>query len=114
MNQLTVTKTDANVNLQFEDTGSTRYNLYVFKTAGPGAFQVGSASSGKKDCALAGVTPIGGGLNQISGYSLDAGLTGSTNLLYFLVTADNGSPTEGPLGEDSALNAESATSYCAR
>jgi hypothetical protein len=36
---------------------------------------------------------------------LDAGITGDTTLLFFLVRADNGPGVEGPLGEERTADA---------
>jgi hypothetical protein len=110
--------TAASVDLRFEDVGSTHYNLYVSKTPFTSPFRVSDPSQGKIGCALAGVTSIGGGLHEVTGYDLDEGLTGDTSLLYFLVTADNGPPTEGSLGAQfippAAPAARTADSYCGR
>ena len=102
------------MDISFEDVGSTSYNIYVSKTPGTGPFVVSDPASGKRECGLAGITSIGGGMSQVPGYSLESGLAGDTSLLFFLVTADNGPGTEGSLGRDSALVERTADSYCKR
>ena len=42
------------------------------------------------------------------------GITGSTEVLFFLVTADNGAGAEGPLGFATGPVARTADSYCNR
>lgn len=109
----TVTKNPGGgVDIRFESTGSSRYNLYVSNDPRTLPFKVLDPSTGRTQCHLAGVTPAGGGMNQVTGVNLDQGIAGSTDHLFFLVTADNGAGTEGPLGFTSAGTARSADAYC--
>lgn len=111
---LTVERNGANVDLRFEDTGSTSYNLYVSSLPATSPFKVAAAGDGKKECGLAGLVSIGGGMKQLTNYDPSAGLTGNTSILFFLVTADNGPGTEGSLGTNSSLAERTSDSYCNR
>lgn len=113
VHQLTLQRNGSTVDLRFEDTGSSRYNVYVSNAPGTSPFRVSSPADGKQDCDAA-ATSIGGGMKQVTGYDLDAGITGSTSLLFVLVTADNGPATEGALGTASSSIPRTADSYCAR
>jgi hypothetical protein len=102
------------IDLRLENTGSLHYNLYVSNKPGTAPFKVGASADGKRACDLPGLADTGNGYLQLSGYSLEGGITGPTNALFFLVTADNGPGTEGPLGAASNGTARSADQYCAR
>jgi hypothetical protein len=110
--ELMLTKNGANVDMTFEDVGSTRYDLYVSTAPGTSPFAVASAQSGKKDCGLAGVATAGPGLLGVTNYDLGAGITGDTGLLCVLVTADNGPGTEGTLGHASNGAPRTADAGC--
>ena len=112
--QLTVRKNAANVDLRFSDTGSAHYNLYVSTRPFTAPFEVSSPIVGKKDCNPAGIVSAGTGEKQLTGYSLEAGISGPGRVLFFMVTADNGAGTEGSLGTDSTGAERSADAYCAR
>ncbi len=114
VNGLRVSKGAAGVTVRFEDVGSAHYNLYVSSHPSTAPFAVTDPQTGKRSCALAGAAPVGGGMLEVAGYDLDAGITGPKNILFFLVTADNGPQTEGSLGKSSALIERTADSYCAR
>lgn len=93
--------------LRFNDVGDANYNVYVSTSPVTHPFDV--SSSGRKDCAVPGVTPPSGGYRQKLGS--DPGLAG--DVLYFLVTADFGKAnSEGPLGVDSGGTPRSATAHC--
>jgi fibronectin type 3 domain-containing protein len=102
------------VHVLFEDVSATNYNLYVSKTPNSHPFLVTVSNEGKKDCAVPGSTPAAGGMRELINYSLETGIAGSADILYFIVTADNGAMTEGSLGRDSALVDRTADSYCNR
>lgn len=110
--QLKVTRAGSAVDLTFEDTGATHYNVYVSNQAATAPFHVANAANGKKDCAVA-TTPAGTGLRRVAGYDPGAGITGPKGLLFILVTADNGAGTEGSLGAASNGTTRSADAYCA-
>ena len=71
-------------------------------------FRVADPSQGKLDCLLGGVTPLAGDMNEVQGYDLEAGIAGESDILFFLVTADNGPGTEGPLGDGRTADARCA------
>jgi hypothetical protein len=73
---------------------------------------VTAPEAGSRQCALSGLTPEAGRLSA-SGIVLEAGITGPVDLLFFLVTADNGAGTEGTLGAASAAE-RTADGYCSR
>jgi hypothetical protein len=103
---------DGSVDISFEDTGSLSYNLYVSTVPGTLPFLVASSEQGNKVCALDGLIPSGGRMS-LSGYVLEEGITGPLEALYFLVTADNGAGTEGPLGLTSSGVERASDSSCA-
>lgn len=97
----------AKADLRFTDVGEHNYNVYV--STSPVTHPLDVSVTGRKDCAVAGVTPPSGGFREVLDY--DPGLTG--DVLYFLVTADFGKTnSEGSLGDDSEGVARSATAYC--
>lgn len=110
---LKVSKAGTKLDLQFEDVGADRYNIYVSTKPSTTPFQVSSPALGKRDCNVA-VSSAGPGLLQVKNYDAGAGITGSPALLSILITADNGSGTEGPLGTQSAGPSRTADAYCAR
>jgi hypothetical protein len=97
----------------FEDVSAGHYQVYVSNSPITSAFQVADAAYGKRDCAWAGWTADAEpGMLRMSSVNLESGITGSTEVLYFLVTADNGFGTEGSLGNDSSGTARTADAYC--
>jgi hypothetical protein len=97
--------------ISFEDVGAARYNLYVSTSPAGHPFKVLGATTGKRNCALAGLLLSGGRLIYQNA-DLDAGITDPGPVLYFLVSADNGPGTEGPLGVDSLGEAITADAAC--
>jgi len=112
VHQLTLRRNGKAVDLTFEDTGSTHYDLYVSTSPVSTPFAVSDPRSGKKDCALAGVVSAGGGMLTVPAYDLSAGITGGTGVLYVLITADNGPGAEGPLGRTSDAVDRTADARC--
>jgi hypothetical protein len=108
---LTLAKSGPNVNLQFEDVGAARYNVYVSNSATTSLFLVADPATGKKDCVVA-TTPADAGLLEVTDYDPDAGLTGDRSQLFILVTADSGAGTEASLGV-SFGGLRAADAYCA-
>ena len=111
---LLASKNGSNVDILFEDAGADHYNLYVSNSPQSHPFRVASAQEGKKACDLQGLAQAGGGYLRLSAYDLASGITGDTHLLCFLVSADGGPGTEGPLGFDSLGQEITADSRCAR
>lgn len=108
---LLATKNGSMSDISFEDIGAAHYNLYV-SNAQPGhPFKVLKTLSGKRICALTGLVSSGGRLTLQSA-DLASGITGPTNLLCFVVSADNGAGTEGPLGKDSIGQEITADTAC--
>jgi hypothetical protein len=97
------------VDLLFEDLGSVRYDLYV-ATSAANPMNVESPF-GRRDCNVAGVVSGPPGYALLPGWNAQGSLTGD---LFLRVTADQGSPTEGPLGTSSTGAPATATSYCGR
>jgi hypothetical protein len=112
IHQLTLAKNGAGVDLTFEDTSSVHYDIYVSTSPVTTPFAVASSAAGRKDCAVANVTPAGNGMLTVPGYDLGAGIDGSPGLLFVLVTADNGPGAEGPLGHTSGGADRSADARC--
>jgi photosystem II stability/assembly factor-like uncharacterized protein len=108
---LRIAKAGSLADVSFEDGGAARYNLYVSKSPSGHPFKVLNAASGKRSCALSGLLSSGGRLTLQSA-DLSSGITGSTNVLYVLVSADNGPGTEGPLGRDGLGESLSADTAC--
>lgn len=108
---LTASKAGSLTDISFEDVGAARYNLYISTSPSGHPFKVLSASLGKHTCAIAGLVSSGGRL-VLQNADLAAGITGPYSVLYFLVSADNGPGTEGPLGFDSLGGAITADSAC--
>ena len=104
----------AAVDLEFEAVGAAHYNLYVSTAPPTHPFSVSDSSDGKRMCDAGPLEPAGAGRLLLRGVDLDAGITPGYVALYFLVTADNGGVTEGPLGSDSRGLSRAATGYCAR
>lgn len=105
-------KNGSNVDLQFQNISASHYNLYVSNSPVTHSFQVASSTMGKKDCNLSGLTVVNATTLQKSNYDPAPGISGNTDILYFLVDADNGGGREGTLGNDSALVGRTADSYC--
>lgn len=108
------TKSGSNVNIVFQDTAAAHYNLYVSNSPVTHPLRAYSSLAGKKQCALTGLTSAGGGMLQLTGYGLEAGITGATGLLFFLVSGDGGAYAEGPLGYDSLGEEITADAFCSR
>jgi hypothetical protein len=100
------------VDLRFEDLPAASYNVYV-TTSVAGSLLDLTGGDGRKSCGVA-TTSVPGGMRLVSGYDVEAGITTPSSIHYVVVTADNGSPTEGPLGYSSTGSPRSATSYCAK
>ncbi len=100
------------VNLTFENIGAQNYNVYVSTLPSTLSFAV-STAAGKKDCDVAWL-PALGGKATVTGYDVTAGIATGSSIYYILVTGDNGSPTEGPLGFTSSGVERTADSYCAK
>ena len=97
--------------ISFEEVGAARYNLYVSTSPAGHPLKVLNAATGKRSCALVGLISSGGRL-VYQNADLNAAITGPAPVLYFLVSADNGSGTEGPLGRDSLGEAITADAAC--
>lgn len=103
------------VDIEFQDIGALNYNVYVSNSRVTHPFIVGDPATGNKQCNIAGVVAGAAGYKKTEGASLETGITGSTTVLYFLVTADdNVMSSEGPLGFDSAAVERAANGYCNR
>ena len=111
---LKAVKNGDNVDINFQDVGASHYQIYVSNSPNTSSFKVANSADGKDDCSFSGWTSQSGGMFQVTNYSLESGITGSTNVLYFLITADNGSGTEGPLGYATGPTARTADAYCNR
>ena len=81
---------------------------------GTSPFLVSSSAGGKRICAVAKADSGNPGMLVAEGVDISSGITGNTDVLYFLVTADNGSGTEGTLGYNSSGGTRTADAYCAR
>ena len=99
------------VDLDFEDVGAVHYQIYVSNSPVTSAFLVADPAYGSKDCSWSAWTGAEEMLTM-AGVSLEAGITGSTSVLYFLVTGDNGLGAEGPLGTASDGTTRVADSAC--
>jgi hypothetical protein len=111
---LRAVKNGSNVDIAFQDTGGAHYNLYVSTAPGTHPFRVSSSLTGKKQCALTGLSSQGGGMLKLSAFSLETGIAGSTNVLFFAVSGDAGAYTEGPLGFGTLGEEITADGYCER
>ena len=113
---VTVNGTDPNlVDIQFQDVGALNYNVYVSNSRVTHPFIAGDPATGNKQCNIAGVVAGGTGYKNAEGVSLETGITGSTAVLYFMITADdNVMNSEGPMGFDSAAVERTADIYCNR
>lgn len=101
------------VNLKFESVGASHYQVYVSNSAPTAPFRVTDPAYGDTLCALSAWTgPDAGGMLSLTGVNLEGGITGSKQALFFLITADNGTGTEGPLGFATGPVARTADSYC--
>jgi hypothetical protein len=101
------------VNLRFESVGASHYQIYVSTNASTAPFRVADPAKGDTLCALSGWTgPDGSGMLTLTGVNLSGGITGPAEALFFLITADSGSGTEGPLGYATGPVARTADSYC--
>jgi hypothetical protein len=109
---LLATENGTLVDLRFEDVSSVHANLYVSTSPRTHPFAVANAAVGRARCAVSGIV-ASGGWSQLVGWDPSTGITGSVDLLCFLVTADNGSATEGSLGRDSAGILRTADASCA-
>jgi len=99
------------VNLDFEDVGAAHYQIYVSNSPVTSDFRVSDPLYGNKDCSWSGWAD-GGEMLAVSGLTLETGITGSTAVLYFLVTGDNGAGAEGPLGLSSDGAPRTADGTC--
>lgn len=105
----------ARVDLLFEDVGAAHYHIYVSNSASTDPFRVADPATGDALCSLSGWTgPDGTGMLSLSGVDLESGISGPRTALFFLVTADNGFGTEGPLGFATGPLARIADAYCNR
>ena len=113
---VTVNGTDPDlVDIQFQDVGALNYNVYVSNSRATHPFVVGDPATGNRQCNVAGVVAGAAGYKKAEGVSLESGITGSTSVLYFLITADdNVMSSEGPMGFDSAAVERTPDSYCNR
>ena len=112
--RMTASPNGSTVDIIFEDTGSANYNIYVSNQPGTSPFLVSSSAGGKRICAVAKADSGNPGMLAAEGVDISSGITGNTDVLYFLVTADNGSGTEGTLGYNSSGGTRTADAYCAR
>ena len=101
------------MDIEFEDLGATNYNVYVSVQRGTDPFLVTDVDQGKRDCAVS-VTPAGPEMLRTTSYDVEEGFATASNIYYILVSADNGSPYEGPLGYQSGGRERTADSYCAK
>ncbi len=108
---LQASRNAGSVNLVFEDVGAAHYQLYVSNSPDTSDFKVSDSIYGNKDCSWS-VWADGGEMLTVSGLTLEAGITGSTAVLYFLVTGDNGPGAEGPLGQSSDGTPRTADGPC--
>lgn len=106
-----INKNGTNISLQFEDIGAQYYNIYVSNNPNTHSFLVSSTINGKKDCHITIDNDLGDML-EVLNYNLESGITGDTSKLFILISADNGSGTEGSIGFDSANLERSSSSYC--
>ncbi len=106
-----VYKNGTNVNLQFEDIGALYYNIYVSNKPSTHSFAVSSSLDGKKACHITIDNDLGEML-EVLNFNLESGITGDTSKLFILISADNGSSTEGSHGFDSSNIERGADSYC--
>ncbi|MEJ5166154.1 MAG: trypsin-like peptidase domain-containing protein [Thermoanaerobaculia bacterium] len=104
-------KNGNNVDILFEDIGAQYYNLYISNKPETNPFKVFSSTDGKKQCHITINNDLGEML-QVLNYNLENGITGDTSKLFILVTADNGTSTEGSLGYNSSNIERTADSYC--
>jgi len=102
------------VDLVFQDVGAARYNIYVSTRPQTLPFAVSDPAAGGRSCAVQGLVQAPGGMLELRGQDLGAGIAGNPPVLFVLVTADNGPPTEGSLGRTSSLAERTADSYCSR
>ncbi|HPR63721.1 MAG TPA: hypothetical protein PK014_05815 [Thermoanaerobaculia bacterium] len=114
LHYLKVTKNGSLVDLLFEAVGVGYYQIYISTLPSTSSFQVSDPTVGRTDCLFRGWKPDQNGMLRYDGYDLEEGLTGSTETLFFLITADAGAGTEGSLGFDSTPLERSADSYCSR
>jgi hypothetical protein len=99
------------VDLNFEDVGAAHYQFYVSNSPETSDFKVSDSTYGKMDCSWS-EWADGGEMLAVTGLTPETGITGSTTVLYFLVTGDNGPGAEGPLGQSSDGTPRTADSTC--
>jgi hypothetical protein len=102
------------VDIVFENISATHYQVYISNSSNTAAFQVADPDFGKRDCSWTGWTTEPDTMLKMTGVDLESGLAGSTQVLYFMVTGDNGFGTEGSLGNNSDLVERTADAYCDR
>jgi hypothetical protein len=102
-----------NVDLQFEDVGAAHYQIYVSTSPATDPFAV-TPPDGRKDCQFTGWASGPEGMFNLMDYDLQGEIPGSPVVLYFLVTADNGPGSEGPLGYRTGPAERTAQQYCRR
>lgn len=108
---LRAVKAGSQTDISFEDVGAAHYNLYVSTSPSGHPFGVLNPSGGNRSCALGGLVSSGGRL-ILQNCDLASGITGPSDLLFFMVSADNGTGTEGPLGHDAIGSGLSADTAC--
>ena len=74
--------------------------------------EIGAEVAAEEGQELVATASISGGMRQVTGYTVESGITSGATVYYILVTADNGAATEGPMGDDSSGAARTADSYC--
>jgi len=113
----TVTKNSGDpalVDLNFENVNASSYNVYVSTAAGTHPFLVLDYQVGVAYCDEPVTGPDGNGMMTRTGMDLESGFhpTADTSDLFILISADNGSGTEGTLGYDSIPTERSSDDRC--
>jgi len=106
-------KSGNDVTLSFEDVGMANYNLYISIHAETGPFLVSSNANGSLTCDL----PHSAGdpeMMTATITNLGSDISTPSNIYYFLVTADDGGTSEGPLGWRTGSIARTADASCAK
>jgi hypothetical protein len=109
---LSLARNGSAVDLRFEDLPAASYNVYVTTSVAGSALDL-TGGDGKKSCDVA-TAGAPQGLRLVTGYAVESGITTPSSIHYIVVTADNGNPTEGPLGYSSTGTPRTASSYCAK
>ena len=100
----------SNVDITFDEMGTYNYyNIYVSNVANTHPFAVNAGADGHVNCNV--VTTDNGTTRTVGNFDLSTGITGATDTLFFLITADHGA-SEGTLGSDSTPLARTADSNC--